>query len=421
MFPTGKGDQWEPYKIKERAVVKKVRKHTENKDGEDTAMTGTSEVEYEEVTKMEPYEDRESDEGAVWPIVKGKIVNWPAFCAFINHVYNFIMPTLKSPIVMSLEPLIQDDRMVDLCLFLFEKFKVPAIYLAEHAAFVHTSFDLGDSPPKGHGIIVDVGYEKCDITAVEGLIPVEVGRQLSVPDCGGRALTDNLYRLLGPKGFTYDMCEQLKRSNICEILPVGKPLPTETKAPQATNPAADASTGANAALLGSSDSQSGLQPNPEPGLDAAGDKLEDNEGVLDVASIVASGKASEILAKKEKEKAEKAATKKGKAGAANDPKSMKLSNSEKAKASFSYVEPRIQGSNADPHLGNGDATATAPTFTARDIEVGVERFQAAGPDHKVLRIIADSIYRTVLAAPVQHRSDMWDNIIIVGMGSKVRG
>ena len=37
------------------------------------------------------------------------------------------------------------------------------------------------------------------------------------------------------------------------------------------------------------------------------DDEEDNEGVLDVASIVAGGKMNEYLAKKEKEKAEKIA------------------------------------------------------------------------------------------------------------------
>ena len=56
----------------------------------------------------------------------------------------------------------------------------------------------------------------------------------------------------------------------------------------------------------------------------------------------------------------------------------------------------------------------------REIEVGTERFQAASGG--VLEKIADAVHRTITSVDeVNKRSDLWDNLIICGNGSRVRG
>ena len=440
MFPGQNADEWEPYKVYERAVPKPVE-HTESKTEADTVMGGTTEAESRNVVEAEYCEDHDTDEGAVWPIVEGRIVNWSCFFALLTHIYNTLSPTLKSGIVMVTQPAWTHDYREKICQFIFEKFKPPGLYMLDAASAAAYAFRTGDPGETAcNCCVVDVGYEKCDVTAWTASEIIHVGRLISIPNCGGNTMTNNLLRLLESKGFTYDMCEQLKRSDICEILPPSSPLPTEAKVLNGKNPAATASTGVNVLPSKPVDSQSGLPRGPGPGTEAGEDKVEDSEGVLDVASIVASGKASEILAKKEKEKAEKAA-KKSKAAAANEAKQLKLTNSQKPKATFHYNEPRaFQGVNgvSQPVNGeNGQSTAVAggegvqteephrvenvSAMLRKEVEVGVERFQADGEDHEILYRIAAGIHHCILEAPLEVRSAMWDNIIIVGNGSKILG
>ena len=132
-------------------------------------------------------------------------------------------------------------------------------------------------------------------------------------------MTRQLLQLLQSKGFDKDMCEQLNRSPICEILPPGVPLPgfSASLGDEITNPAAAASTGALGSGPGQRLSAGALGEAPRgPGADTeVGEEPTDGieaDGVLDVASIVAAGnkKMEEFLARKEKEKAEKVIKKK---------------------------------------------------------------------------------------------------------------
>jgi actin-related protein 9 len=233
---------------------------------------------------------------------------------------------------------------------------------------------------------------------------------------------------LEPQGFDEKMCEQLKRSAICEILPVGTDLPGRGQEPfEVGNPAAAASTGAmdsgadardvDGSKLGQAPRGPGL--GTEVGEEGGNGDDEDNEGILDVASIVAKGNASEYLAKREREKAEKAAARK--AAGVESTRPIRLKNSERQRATFSYEEyvPSEDG------LLNG--TGAAPSRKRkRDIEVGVERFMAASPGRAttdgILDTIAATIHNTIMAVPeVASRSTLWDNLIILGNGSRVRG
>ena len=444
MFPGEGKNQWEPYKIREREVIKVVPKNAGPKDGDDAVMGGIKEAEVEEIVEKEYYEDRESDEGAVWPIVNGRIAHHTCFYAFINHVYNTLSPTLKSGMLIVTQPGWTGADKEQLCKFLFEKFKPPGLYFYDAASAAAMAFQTADTVAVEGGntcVVVDVGYQKTDVTAIKTSCINHTGRIVSMKNCGGHAMTKNLLDLLKPKGFTYNMCEQLKRSSICEILPPNTPLPTEGTTASETNPAAAASTGIDATSLNSIDPQQGLPRGPGPGTEAGLDGNEDNEGVLDVASIVASGKASEILAKKEKEKADKVAAKKGKSGATNEPKPAKLANSQKPKAIFQYSEPRALQTMSHPgRPANGDVGGNAAitsehnnqgedshrpdsvsAMVRKETEVGIERFQADGKDHEMLHRIADAVHSCIMANPVEDRALMWDNIVVVGNGSKVRG
>jgi len=56
----------------------------------------------------------------------------------------------------------------------------------------------------------------------------------------------------------------------------------------------------------------------------------------------------------------------------------------------------------------------------RDIEIGIERFQAASEGY--IDAIADTVYRTILSVDdISKRQDAWDALVICGSGSKVKG
>ncbi|EON67787.1 hypothetical protein W97_07042 [Coniosporium apollinis CBS 100218] len=439
MFPAENGE-WEPFKVR--------RKTAENQQPE-------QEPAYEE--------DVMSEEGAVWPMVEGRIVNWPCFFALITHVYNTLNPPFHTPILLVAQPAWTNKETEKITQFFFEKFKIPAFALVDSATAACWAYGTNTAT------IVDIGWQKADVTVIYDYAVQSAGRSIAIANCGGEAFTERLLELLKPRGFTREMCEQLKRSPICEVLPPGTPLPGSS-APdqeQVTNPAAAASTGASAsgpaaaAAIGTG--PRGPGPDTEVGEEQKDE--EDNEGVLDVASIVAGGKMNEYLAKKEKEKAERlAAKKKGGDAAATAAKPVRLPNAKRDRATFMYEDHALLDSLKNMNLSgkmmaeaqaaldegpnkrqktpeavaDGESLATngEPTSAIepngvsshsgsragpirREIEVGVERFQAATGG--VLDRIADAIHRTIAAEMVQQRSQLWDSLIVVGNGAKLRG
>ncbi|KAJ9649576.1 Actin-like protein arp9 (SWI/SNF complex component arp9) [Coniosporium tulheliwenetii] len=404
MFPAENGE-WEPFKVRRK-----------------TADNGQSEQEptYEE--------DVISEEGAVWPMVEGRIVNWPCFFALITHVYNTLNPPFHTPILLVAQPAWTNRDIERITQFFFEKFKIPAFALVDSATAACWAYGTNTAT------IVDIGWQKADVTVIYDYAVQSAGRAAKA------------------KGFTREMCEQLKRSPICEVLPPGTPLPGSSAPDQEpiTNPAAAASTGASgsgpAAAAAIGNGPRGPGPDTEVGEEQKDE--EDNEGVLDVASIVAGGKMNEYLAKKEKEKAERLAAKK-KGGCRSDSskanhalldslKNMNLSGKMMADAQAALDEgPNKRqktpdattdgdhsAANGEPSSAiepNGVSGHSAPRTgpIRREIEVGVERFQAATGG--VLDRIADAIHRTISAEMVQQRSQLWDSLVVVGNGAKLRG
>ncbi|KAL8984982.1 MAG: hypothetical protein Q9177_004560 [Variospora cf. flavescens] len=472
MFPAEQKGEWEPLKVRERKVTRR-RHHVAPApaDGDSTMadVDGATEEKVNGIEEEETYfeEDPTIEDGAVYPIRQGRVVDWSCLFALMTHIYNTLSPPFHTPIIIITQPTWTAHDHEILTQFFFEKFKTPAFCLMDSALAVCYAYAASTAT------VVDIGYEKCDISAVVEFLINDIGRGIAVPDCGGEGMTQRLLELLADKDFSRDMCEQLKRSGICEILPPGTAMPGEEVEVPNVNPAAAASAGANAAGLkgrgGPGDPITAMRGNAgvveagdEP--DGAGGEVEDNEGVLDVASLVVSGKTNEFLARKEKEKAEraeKAAAKKAAQEAAAAPKQAKLPNAKRLTAAFPYTERRpleelnqngkrpigidaskaeggakrprtpepqnpaeaaVAGADQAPNppaevpIQNGEATA----LIRREVEVGLERFQAVTGG--ILDRIADAIHRCILSVPeAQRRQELWDNLIIVGNGSKVRG
>ncbi|KAL8912287.1 MAG: hypothetical protein Q9171_002659 [Xanthocarpia ochracea] len=470
MFPAEKKGEWEPLKVRERKVTKRKKEVAPEPTDGDTTMGGTdgetNNVENateEEDTYFE--EDPTTEEGAVYPLRHGRVVDWTCLFALMTHIYNTLSPPFHTPILIITQPAWTAQDHETLTQFFFEKFKTPAFCLMDSALAVCYAYAASTAT------VIDIGYEKCDVTAVNDFLINDSGRGTAMTGCGGESMTQRLLELLSKKGFTRDMCEQLKRSGICEVLPSGTAMPGETEMEDTNvNPAAAASAGANAAGLkgrGSvADSVAAMRVGAggaDGGDDAQDGEGEDNEGVLDVATIVASGKTSEFLARKEKEKAEKAekaAAKKAAQEAANAPKQAKLPNAKRMTATFHYTErrpleelnhngkrplgsgnqngegeakrpktPELQDSGGKTELErvstssnqtNGQQNGETTALIRTDVEVGVERFQAATGG--ILDQVADAVHRCILSVPeIGKRAEFWDNLIIVGNGSRVRG
>ncbi|KAL9092602.1 MAG: hypothetical protein Q9165_004406 [Trypethelium subeluteriae] len=446
MFPAQKTGQYEPYKI--RVKERRPANGAENGTSADGDTVGNG----EESLVLE--EDFSSEDGAAWPMTGGRITDWPCFYALMNHVYNTLNPPFHTPIILISQPAWTPRDHEKLAQFFFEKFKIPAFALMDSAMASCYAFGCHT------GTVVDIGLDKADITAVSDFLVHDRGRGIAIPNAGGESMTQRLLQLLGPRGFKREMCEQLKRNQICEILPPDIPLPgsVDGKEDGVSNPAAAASTGATGSGPGQRNTAGAMGNAPiGPGPDTqVGDELKDeeeSEGVLDVASIVTGGKMNEYLARKEKEKADKAAArKKGSEAAAQQAKPMRLPNSKRERNTFLYDDHALldalkeknlsgdelaeaqarldEGSHKDASTavtdgvngadGEGQTRAAPRGAIRREIEVGLERFQVASDG--IIERIADAIHRTIMSVEeVNKRSELWDSLVICGNGSRVRG
>ena len=446
MFPAEKKGEWEPLKVrslKKISLKQDVPKDEAYENGS-AATKANGNSDDEQVYEEDPL----SDEGAVWPIKEGKIVDWSCFFGLMSYVHNCLSPPFHTPILLISEPRWTPQDYEKLAQFFFEKFKMPAFAIMDSALATCYAYGVNS------GTVIDVGFEKADITAVSDFVVHQLGRTIAIDNCGGESLTNRLMELLEPKGFNKEMCEQLKKSPICETLPQGIPLPIS--GPQETT---TSDTNAHISAVDRADTRK-LSTVSGTDLEARDQGDEENGGVLDVAKLVATGNMEDYLAKKEKEKAEKAAAKrKGVEAREAAPKAVKLPNAKKERNTFMYEDHALlnvlkemnlnndkmaeahavldegpQGRAKSPEA-NGSTTATgldgeltSPTQSAkqhkgairREIEVGTERFQAATGG--VFERLADAVHRTIMSVEeVRQRSELWDSLIVVGKGSKVKG
>ncbi|ODH24410.1 hypothetical protein ACO22_05325 [Paracoccidioides brasiliensis] len=471
MFPAEKKGEWEPFKVREKIVTKSMTAPTsattadptatnnaptnqsagskqdtemkdaaeaegtaegataggETEDGKEDGAQPSTENDQEETAALSGQpeeeevayeEDPTSDEGAVYPIQNGEIVDWPCFFALLSHIFKTLSPPFHTPIMFIAQPVwTARDREV-ITQFVFEKFQTPAFCLMDSALAVCYAYGTANAT------VIDIGHGKADVTAVTDFAVNEHGRGLALPNCGGEAITDRLEELLGPKGFTRDMCEQLKKSSICEVLPANVPLPGSSETTSQIPNLSDTSSTVTGASKELAKPGIGISGKGGETTNGAGD-VEEDEGILDVAAIVSSGNTSEFLARREREKAERAAAKKGATDATGKP--VRLPNCKKEKATFQYHEfVRVE-----PKDGYTQNTTSQFIRQKRDIEVGIERFLALTPsetkskdlgNYGILDTLAAQIHHTILSVPdAPKRSELWDSFIILGNGSMVKG
>jgi actin-related protein 9 len=307
-----------------------------------------------------------------------------AFLAFLDHVHGLLTTTYhNTPIMLMASPQWTRPDCETIAQFIFEKTRTPALCLIHSA--IATQYGLRFP----NMTVVDIGYEKVDVTAIhDGRVVNHMDLGTPKPDrhiSGGEVFSQKLLRLLEGKGFNRDMVEQLKKSNICEVLPYaagGKnlvELPVETAAstaaaaaaaaPASTAPVPTAAPPSSAPDAASADAPDTAAEPPKPSEAVVtengenGEANGDEDGVLDVASIVTSGQTKEFLAKKEKEK------EKGKGGrkpkdkeadtAPNKP--LRLPNSKRTHNTFGFEEIVQELVPPEPKEIPAVAAAAAPT------------------------------------------------------------
>lgn len=434
MFPGPKPGEWEP-------VYVRAKTKTTDHNGTTSTETSKNDVEMidtngsatdvkppsgsadappvENAPEPEYYDDPFTISTATYPITSGRIVDYPCFFALLSHIYHMISPPFHMPILLVAQPCWTSRDRELLTQYFFENWKIPALCIIDAALAATWGFGVPSAT------VIDVGLDKCDVSAVVEYVVQETGRAVSVADCGGRALTARIKEELCKNREQYpeihdfeDLAEQIKRSPICEILPAGVALPgqgtAETSAP---NPLVAASTAAASGDGTSNNMPSILEGHPL--VNNSNNEDDDNEGVLDVAAIVAQSNAAEVLAKREREKAEKEAKKRGQAA---EQSKARLRNAERDKTNFVYEEtvPLEEDSTSD------SAPEGRGRKRKRDMEVGLERFMSAtapaGHVDGVLDRIAGAVHSTIMSVPdISQRSTLWENLIILGNGSRVRG
>ncbi|KAI1455656.1 hypothetical protein F4805DRAFT_435087 [Annulohypoxylon moriforme] len=470
MFKDPDTKEYTPYRVYKRK--KDNASGIANGNGNGAAGAGTNGEKDDD--QWEYVEDRDSVEGAIYPLQGGRIVHMAAFLAFLDHVHSLLTSTYhNTPIMLMASPQWTRPCCETIARYVFEKTKTPALCLLNSA--VATQYGMKWPTLT----VVDIGFEKVDVTCIHEYLVVS-HKQLGNPNpfrdiAGGEIFTQKLLSLLKDKKFTYDMAEQLKKSPLCEVLPYASEaenfmeLPTETPTAAPSQPIA-------AAAPSSGEGVKVVEP-PKPATafggetdGANGDGKETEEGVLDVANIVTSGNTREFLAKKEKEKAEKAKTKKQGKGQEAEPataKPARLPNSKRKVNTFHYEElvhedVQVTISNGAPKTeptatngsapatdvqtaegasstqeikpeasadANGDVVESTASATSterrtrrvrRDIDIGLERFLFA--DRREINRITDTIYQAIQSIEeLYKRPGCWDNIVFVGNGSRLRG
>lgn len=459
MFPGLKEGEWEPVFVREKVKVKQeqtqVNGHPRTEQAKDVDMTDATSTSQQPQTngdhivqhepKMESlptdssgavqpaepqpdmtmedeeteyYDDPLTSANAVYPIKSGRIENWPCFFALLSHIYQMISPPFHMPVLVVSQPCWTARDKETITQYFFENWKIPALCVMDSALAAAWGFGVQSA------CVVDVGLDKCDVTAVVEYVVNEVGRGVAIDGCGGSALTARLREEFEKQKEKYpdiddltELAEQVKRSPICEILPTGIPMPGQgTQAAPIQNPLVAASTGLDL-KENAINNTSATNEQVATGGDGAQDE-DDNEGVLDVAAIVAQNNAAEILAKREREKAEKEAKKKSSQA---EQKAIRLRNSERNTTTFNFED------YPPPDLSSANSGGAAQSRKRkREVEIGPERFMAATPSaghtDSILDRIAGAVHSTIMAVPeIKDRSSLWDNLIILGNGSRVRG
>ncbi|BFZ56386.1 Actin-like protein arp9 [Savitreella phatthalungensis] len=223
----------------------------------------------------------------VEPIVAGEVVDWTALTALWSHILYELTGEepgegMSSAAILLLVPAQWSDELREKSArIFFELFKVTAFMTAQTTlAALYACNALS-------GIVIDVGQDKTDIVAILETLPQA---HVTLP-VGGRQFTEELLKRWAerppvsahgqPVECSFELAEQIKRSDICEI-------PIDSSSTKGVNriAALDFQTGSDTPLDGN------------------------DEGVLDIAAVISKGNTKEYLEQLATEKAAGAAKQK---------------------------------------------------------------------------------------------------------------
>lgn len=217
---------------------------------------------------------------------------------------------------------------------MFNNLRVPAVTVIPESLAAVFSYGTPTA------CVVNIGHEKTEVTPVIDFCIVETAQTVA-HGVGGKLINDELVKLL--PNLKPSQIEELKRSKIYEI-------PSDTSMSFFGEPSAPATS-----------------------------SLED-EGIVDVAAIVTSDNARELLAQREQAKQN---------GTQSEPKNMELPRN-------SFVD------------SNGNR-----------IEVGTERFKGS---ETLLEQLSQAVGSTITKLDdISKRGDCWDNIVLVGGSTAIKG
>lgn len=237
--------------------------------------------------------------------------------------------------------------------YVFEVLNVPAFSILPTALCVSFAYAVQSS------LVIDIGHEKTEITPVVEFEALSLWAKI-IP-YGSQSVNKAVKKML--PHLTDIQIETLKRSEIYQVL---------------------SEEAAKNSWFGIND--------PSSLNGTSGTNSLEEDGVVDVAAIVTSGRTREILEKREKEKA-----------AAKDKS--QLSEEDKSNEEREY---------------NTFYTSDIPSDSPKQpIKVGKERFH--GTEELVDKIVtaAGDILKHMYYTT--KRQDCWDNVIIVGRGSLTKG
>ncbi|KJZ79934.1 hypothetical protein HIM_00648 [Hirsutella minnesotensis 3608] len=333
------GDEWRPYH---------TFKRSKTVDG---------------VEQEEWVEDVDSDEDAVYPI-EGMCSSPPiahvvaALLAFLDHVHGLLTTTYhNTPIMLMASPQWTRPDCETIAQYIFEKTRTPALCL------IHSGIATQYGLKWPNMTVVDIGYEKVDVTAIhDGRVVNHMDLGSPNPErhiSGGQVFTQRLLKLLEGKGFDQEMAEQLKKSPICEVLPYAPGEKSLCELPKENTAGAPATQASGPVPVAEAPVVAGEAPKPtdlSAGDDGEGtENNADEDGVLDVAAIVTSGQTKEFLAKKEKEKGKPGRKAKDKDGEAGAVKPARLPNSKRTHNTFFYEEVVQEEVPRDPKPSGAEA------------------------------------------------------------------
>lgn len=332
-----------------------------------TRVAKRAAVDTDEYLSGQPLDDAlangETFESIIYPVVAGEIKDWDALTIFLEHLLlalTNVEPGSKvseNPVSLLVPPQWSTSDREKITQIFMERFFRPAFMIIDMPlASVYACNSMT-------GVIIDVGYEKTDVSVVLDSI-LAVSSQITIP-IGGKQLTEHFHSLLlanlpldqstqqplEAREITMELAESIKCSSICELqVEISK---------------------------GKGDGMA-FQQDDKP-------MEESEEGVLDIAAVVASGKTREYLARAQ-------AQKNGADGATQ------------------AVIPNVQLTHNTVDIGS------------RSLVVGSDRFRVCEPlldDGQLLDAVYDSI--TGKAIDPARRPELWNNIVVVGGGSRVKG